>query len=230
MTCVPINLRCTLCSLDTFIYGDTVAVVMIFITLHTSSTILLSVFSELYKEVSHCELRLNRIRCKGPDGNHDVMLLGLITCWWLLYAIPGVTVHYCHFGSEMCTGSISVCALTIHFLCDLAFPDCTLNSSWPPLFLHDFRHSSKCRALPASSPSASASNFLPFCSQLTHHISMEAFLQYSTKELSQLSFLPLPCSISFLEFNLQLSCFFIALRVLPSLPWKCKSLLCGAGY
>ena len=66
---------------DTFIYGDTVAVVMIFITLHTSSTILLSVFSELYKEVSHCELRLNRLRRKGPDGNHDMMLLGLITCW-----------------------------------------------------------------------------------------------------------------------------------------------------
>lgn len=115
MTCVPINLRCTLCSLDTFIYGDTVAVVMIFITLHTCSTILLSVFSELYKEVSHCELRLNRIRCKGPDGNHDVMLLGLITCWWQLYAIPGVRVHYCHLGSEMCTGSISVCAMTLAF-------------------------------------------------------------------------------------------------------------------
>ena len=118
----------------------------------------------------------------------------------------------------------------LHFLCDLASPDCSLSSCWPPLFLHDYRHSSKCWALPASSPSVSASNSLPVCSQFTHHICMEAFLQYSTKELSQLFFLPLPCSISFLAFNRYLSCFFIALHVLPSLSWKCKSLLCGAGY
>ena len=87
MTFVPINLRCTLCSLDTFIYGDTVAIVMIFVTLHTSNTILLSVFSELYKEVSHCELMLNRIRCKGPDGNRDVMVLGLIFSALLVTAL-----------------------------------------------------------------------------------------------------------------------------------------------
>lgn len=87
MTCVPINLRCTLCSLDTFIYGDTVAIVMILTTLHTSSTILLSMFSELYRRFLIVKLRLNRIRCKGPDENHDVMVLGLIFSALLVTAL-----------------------------------------------------------------------------------------------------------------------------------------------
>lgn len=87
MTRVPINLRCTLCSLDTFIYGDTVAIVMILTTLHSSSTILLSMFSELYRRFLTVKLRLNRIRCKGPDENHDVMVLGLIFSALLVTAL-----------------------------------------------------------------------------------------------------------------------------------------------
>lgn len=59
-------------------YGDLVAIATIFITLHTYSRMLLSGFNNLYREVSHCELRLKGTRCKVPDGNHDIMVLALI--------------------------------------------------------------------------------------------------------------------------------------------------------
>ena len=43
-----VNLRCTACYFDTFTYCNMVAVVTIFITLHTDGTILLSIFNSLY--------------------------------------------------------------------------------------------------------------------------------------------------------------------------------------